>query len=231
MLLPALNKARQAAKTVVCLSNLRQLGQAFQMYTNQYNNTFPPFQNPAAQHGPSSSYDFWPGLLVQDGFVKNFRIYTCPSLPSIYPPFGNLGLSSVDVAADSAWEYVHYGYNYTYIGSSIRQTPSSLIPAKRNQIHQPTQTILLVDDICLGSLPSYDGGNSRGYYFAYDNGVYPGYETADPRHDGGHAINVLWVDGHASTLQLNSQDVGKNPPNPAKTLTIVGDDPCYWDRN
>lgn len=41
VLLPALNKARQAAKTVACLSNLRQLGQAFQMYTELSITIFP----------------------------------------------------------------------------------------------------------------------------------------------------------------------------------------------
>jgi prepilin-type processing-associated H-X9-DG protein len=34
ILLPALNRAREAARTAQCLSNLRQIGQAFQMYTN-----------------------------------------------------------------------------------------------------------------------------------------------------------------------------------------------------
>jgi prepilin-type N-terminal cleavage/methylation domain-containing protein len=36
MLLPALNKAREAAKTVQCLSNLRQIGQALSMYANEF---------------------------------------------------------------------------------------------------------------------------------------------------------------------------------------------------
>ncbi len=36
MLLPALNKARAAANTVTCLSNLRQMGQGFSLYVNQW---------------------------------------------------------------------------------------------------------------------------------------------------------------------------------------------------
>src|SRR5690606_30045927 len=41
ILLPALNKARDAAYTTQCLSNLRQIGIAAQMYFNANNNAFP----------------------------------------------------------------------------------------------------------------------------------------------------------------------------------------------
>jgi prepilin-type N-terminal cleavage/methylation domain-containing protein len=36
MLLPALNKARNKAKAISCMSNLKQIGTAAQMYTNDY---------------------------------------------------------------------------------------------------------------------------------------------------------------------------------------------------
>jgi prepilin-type processing-associated H-X9-DG protein len=42
MLLPALNKAREAAKKVSCESNMRQVGMALQMYGNDYKGWLPP---------------------------------------------------------------------------------------------------------------------------------------------------------------------------------------------
>src|SRR5437762_12714605 len=39
ILLPALNKARRSANSAKCLSNLRQIGQAFQMYLTTYKGT------------------------------------------------------------------------------------------------------------------------------------------------------------------------------------------------
>ena len=41
MLLPALNKARQSSKSSSCLSNAKQLGSAYSMYTND-NQDFMP---------------------------------------------------------------------------------------------------------------------------------------------------------------------------------------------
>jgi prepilin-type N-terminal cleavage/methylation domain-containing protein len=41
LLMPALAKARQAAQGAACLSNLRQIGAAMQMYVTDYNGTMP----------------------------------------------------------------------------------------------------------------------------------------------------------------------------------------------
>ena len=41
MLLPALNKARGKAKSISCASNLKQMGLAFKLYQNDYNDFFP----------------------------------------------------------------------------------------------------------------------------------------------------------------------------------------------
>jgi len=43
LLLPSLNKARESARTVSCLSNLRQLGLAFRMYGGEYKDYLPPY--------------------------------------------------------------------------------------------------------------------------------------------------------------------------------------------
>jgi prepilin-type N-terminal cleavage/methylation domain-containing protein/prepilin-type processing-associated H-X9-DG protein len=43
VLLPALKKARQAAQTAACLSNLRQIGNAYQMYVTADKNGYLPF--------------------------------------------------------------------------------------------------------------------------------------------------------------------------------------------
>jgi prepilin-type processing-associated H-X9-DG protein/prepilin-type N-terminal cleavage/methylation domain-containing protein len=49
MLLPALNKALAHSRSVKCAANLKQIGLAFQMYRNAYNNYLPPV-NAYASH-------------------------------------------------------------------------------------------------------------------------------------------------------------------------------------
>jgi hypothetical protein len=102
MLLPALNKARRAANTVACLSQLRQIGQAVYMYTTQYQGKFPPLgagegsANIARNQGfgwQKLLYPYVTGKTLPDGYANQFstaltdplanspgtRLFICPS--------------------------------------------------------------------------------------------------------------------------------------------------------
>ncbi len=60
ILLPSLNKARREARRTQCLSNLRQLGQALQMYVGENRQSFPTHQNwgdLVGKLGTQSRYD------------------------------------------------------------------------------------------------------------------------------------------------------------------------------
>jgi prepilin-type N-terminal cleavage/methylation domain-containing protein/prepilin-type processing-associated H-X9-DG protein len=75
ILLPALNKARDQARTVQCLSNLRQIGMGIQMYSAPKG-----FIPPAAY---STTYtEYWTTILMLEGHVKT------PSMqnPATDPP-------------------------------------------------------------------------------------------------------------------------------------------------
>jgi prepilin-type N-terminal cleavage/methylation domain-containing protein/prepilin-type processing-associated H-X9-DG protein len=72
LLLPALSAARETAKTVACASNMRQIGTAATMYSQQYNNSTLPYQfwipganqNAAYGNNPSNGWDDWWTALV-----------------------------------------------------------------------------------------------------------------------------------------------------------------------
>ena len=69
ILLPALNAAREQAKAAQCLSNLRQVGQAMAMYSNEFKGfVIPAFirKNPAGGRGEET----WATLLAVRGYIK-----------------------------------------------------------------------------------------------------------------------------------------------------------------
>lgn len=62
ILLPALNKAREQANSVACMSNERQFGIAFQMYADEYNGSLPFYYwQPTA---PATGGAGWDTLII-----------------------------------------------------------------------------------------------------------------------------------------------------------------------
>jgi prepilin-type N-terminal cleavage/methylation domain-containing protein/prepilin-type processing-associated H-X9-DG protein len=76
ILLPALNAAREQAKASVCLSNLRQIGTAMQMYSNDYKGYVVPAyvrRNPIPNN-TARGEENWATLLCARGYVKGASI-------------------------------------------------------------------------------------------------------------------------------------------------------------
>jgi len=78
ILLPVLIRAKQQAQQVVCASNLRQIGQAMTMYTNQFNGYFPAAVITTGSNATGGSVHIWPVRLRK--FVNgNQKIFYCPA--------------------------------------------------------------------------------------------------------------------------------------------------------
>ena len=191
MLLPALNKARDKAHAISCLSNLKQLGTGMNLYTNDFDGGFPP-----QMQGPSSKLVFWTYLLMK--YVPPTKSWFCPSKRSaIWDSMWNGAYNakmafSTENKAWSGFRYADYGYNRQYIGSSYRYGETAFPyhkAAKVTQIKSASATINLADSY-------YDNDRNRGYSILSDvfSTGYMGF--LDARHNGG--VNVCWVDGHAS---------------------------------
>src|SRR5258708_21750597 len=73
ILFPVFAQAREKARTATCLSNLRQIGLANQMYVQDYDEHF-PF---AGRDWPEASFiDVWNGL---GPYIKNTSMFLCRS--------------------------------------------------------------------------------------------------------------------------------------------------------
>ena len=100
MVFPVFARARESARKAVCLSNVKNIALAFQMYFTDYNDTLPPHEHRQevedfllAGHGGGSgancyslTQDFmdranpylrWPVIL--DEYVRNCDVWNCPS--------------------------------------------------------------------------------------------------------------------------------------------------------
>ena len=84
ILLPSLNAARKQAERVSCAANLRNIGQAYQMYANDHKGKYPPVQ---VWHWPSGHWGNgiygWtkpdgPALVYEAGYLPDPRILYCP---------------------------------------------------------------------------------------------------------------------------------------------------------
>jgi prepilin-type N-terminal cleavage/methylation domain-containing protein/prepilin-type processing-associated H-X9-DG protein len=70
ILLPALNRARDQANTVECLSNLRQIGMAMQTYEIETGWMVPAAIYPATGPGAGGLTESWATILVGCGYLK-----------------------------------------------------------------------------------------------------------------------------------------------------------------
>ena len=142
MLMPALNKARDKAKSSNCYNNLKQLGASVSMYIDS-NDGFFPICNRGYYTGVQSdnALDTWAYLLRSGGYLSSNNTLVCPSLSGILTTAKKFVAGEV---ASGAYGTLSYGYvgewgGWNYI-SNVRKTV-----AKVTQIKQPSRKRFLMD--------------------------------------------------------------------------------------
>jgi len=209
LLLPTVSGARERARSVACLSNLRQLAIAAHAYAAQHRGSYPP-----ARWG-ADSWDFSiiagkavPGLLWRG--QTDMRIQQCPSFDgrsnTLFDPFTG------------------YNYNTSYIGHGQGETIEA--PAKVTQVRQPARTALFGDG------QFYNGANK----FMRAPFPHEGDQSTTTRAAGTQgfrhraATNVAFCDGHAESLiERHTNTVPAQSPLVARGTGFLSSDNSMYD--
>jgi len=185
ILFPVFAQAREKARQTQCLSNMRQMGIAVQMYLQDYDETFP-----LDSHTGGAGTASWVWLQTLQPYVKTQLLYRCPSDPSVN------------------WERPLEGYRTTRrtsYGTNFWMLPRlDVDDLTRNcagyntlaSIQSPANTIYIAElkENASGVADHYHPGAWR---WPNDCGTYiePAFELAMKWHNGG--ANYTFVDGHA----------------------------------
>lgn len=178
ILLPSLSRAKELARRVVCSGNMRQLGLAFVMYTNDGAGYFPLIR----EQGPDPLTGVWADKLYI-ACANDAAVFHCPSASDrTYSP--NEANGAFAIAYGMEW----------WIGGMPTDARASY---KITQIDRPAEMVLLGESV------GKDPGDSI-YHHGY--GVHNTESTPwclpdDTRHAG--VSNILCVDGHVSPYSLD----------------------------
>ncbi len=183
MLLPALSQARERAKTIQCMNNMKQQGGFIALYENDYDD----FILPAKCCGYGDwSWNHVRMLINVTKYAKNKAIFRCPSLKKIhtsYPQWGGYAMNA---------------YNYSFDGelgglmSNIGAALATSLPRRLNQVKSPSAVIML---------PEVTGAYSNAcVYYNVGSISYVTNGQDGIRHQNGRIGNMLFVDGHCQSL-------------------------------
>ena len=217
MLLPALSSARGKAFQIGCASNLKQIGAAENLYSNDYDDYITPgrpYKSDAFEDAADWSAIFLLSGGRNDNIRKPYGVYfegkdgkggtfRCPAEPDTRFNW-----------KDGSYREGHFGFNIALHGAVEHWNSSVLGVSKRNVVTQPSVAISFFD---AGKNSSnrgvYDTYGTHALFYRHGAGDYRNNVDEDrtflPVKGSG---NVLYFDGHVSSVTF--PQLWTSPSNP-----------------
>jgi len=197
MLLPALSKARDKARTISCINNLKQMGLGVFLYASDYEEYIVPGQCPPNTPWYSGQ---WFGLLSGYGgqtsgygpiYINNYTTQGTFACPAEGMPFGHY--------RDTKFYYTHYLVNQQLCGRYGEAKPVYGSIHRMNCLTNPGEAIFAGDSL---TTSTWEGRYASG--FAYRHGA----PELRPTTTGGPSgavgsqgkCNFVFMDGHAGGM-------------------------------
>jgi prepilin-type N-terminal cleavage/methylation domain-containing protein/prepilin-type processing-associated H-X9-DG protein len=209
VLFPVFAQARDKARSVACLSNMRQIGTAIMMYVQDYDETFPAAYNYNGGYGWQEEVEPYVkagqriGMNQTDRLSKGRSIFVCPSYGAGARPNDPQALGAptdpCPVATLGTQPNRSYACSEFIFGIEGLGSPSATLAA----IETPAQTVAIVETE--GSRDWVDRDDRPAYHEC-------GYMMGRMRHQGGG--NYILADGHAKWYK-GPADWWRRSPGPA----------------
>jgi prepilin-type N-terminal cleavage/methylation domain-containing protein/prepilin-type processing-associated H-X9-DG protein len=206
MLLPALAKAKAKAHQTACLNNMKQVGLALQLYTDDNDNKTPPRNDGVVNFAsPGVTPNFL--SLLQSTLSTNSRVFLCPAARKDPSNTGN---------ASNPTNNTSYLGNVTVMSRRIVEVPSPASMVYLQELFDQRSSAFLRPHLVSGNVATVLPTDTYQWWHftvATPNsiGLLENYSVI---HQG--AGNIPWADGHAEARRgdrLTSGDFGLAPTN------------------